>query len=122
MSTTQTPLRPTARDGFVRGRPASGLPAGRLLLYAAALGLVGLAILVQFGENGIFAFWDLQGRRAELQDEVAGLEAANTDRREQLQQLAGDPEVLERIARERHNMQRQDEEVLMVLPAPAEPD
>ena len=117
MSTT---TRPTARDGFVRGGPQKGLPAGRLLFIVAGLGLVALAILVQFGESGIFSLWDLKAREAELSAEVTGLETANAELANQLEALDKDPAVLERIAREEHNMRREDEEVLLVLPAPSE--
>ena len=75
-----------------------------------------LVALVQFGENGIFAFFKLQAREAELQEEVTELESRSVDLQLQLEALAEDPEALEKLARENHNMRRSDEEVLLVLP------
>jgi len=111
--------RPAARDGFVRGTPQGNSLARHSLLFIVGLGLVIVTALVQFGENGIFAFFDLQGRETALRQEVAELEKQTQDLDLQLQALAEDPEALEKLAREKHNMRRPEEEVLMVLP-PAE--
>ncbi len=112
---------PTARDGFVRGNQQGNTLARRSLFIVLGLGLLALVTLVQFGDSGIFAFFRLQGREAELQQEVAELEEQNGNLDQQLQALANDPDALEKLAREKHNMRRPEEEVLMVLP-PAEPD
>ena len=111
--------RPAATDGFVRGNPQGNSLARHSLFFLVGLGLVIVTALVQFGENGIFAFFDLQGREAELRQEVAELESQTQDLDLQPQALAEDPEALEKLAREKHNMRRPEEEVLMVLP-PAE--
>ena len=108
--------RPAARDGFVRGNPQGNSLARHSLLFVVGLILVIVTALVQFGENGIFAFFDLQGREADLRHEVADLEAQNERLDQQLEALAQDPEALEKLAREKHNMRLADEEVLMVLP------
>ena len=111
--------KPAAKDGFVRGNQQQGNAlAQRSLFVLAGLGLLALVALVQFGENGIFAFFNLQGPEAELQHEVAQLEAGNQQMDHQLGALADDPEALEKLAREKHNMRRPEEEVLMVLPPP----
>ena len=108
--------KPAARDGFVRGSQPGNTLAHRSVIVVLSLGLVVLVALVQFGENGIFAFFHLQGRQAELQHEVAELEVRNHDMDRQLEALAKDPEALEKRAREGHDMRRPEEEVLLVLP------
>jgi cell division protein FtsB len=113
---------PAAKDGFVRGNQQQGNALARRSLFVVlGLGLVALVALVQFGENGIFAFFNLQGREARLQQEVVQLETQNQQMDQQLEALATDREALEKLARERHNMRREDEEVLLVLP-PTETD
>ncbi|MDX2474330.1 MAG: septum formation initiator family protein [Candidatus Krumholzibacteria bacterium] len=109
--------RPAAKDGFVRGnqQQANAL-ARRSLFVVLGLGLVALVALVQFGENGIFAFFNLRGHEGQLQREVVQLETDNQQMDRQLEALTTDPEALEKLARERHNMRREDEEVLLVLP------
>jgi len=114
MSTT----KPTARDGFVRGTPQGNTLARRSLIVFVAVGLVILVGLAQLGENGIVAFSHLRGRARDLQQEVAALQEHNSQLSRELEDLAQDPEALEKLAREKHNMRKADEEVLIVLPAP----
>ena len=112
--------KPAAKDGFVRGNQQQGNAlARRSLIVVAGLGLMALVALVQVGENGIFAFFNLHGREAELRQEVVQLEADNQQMDRQLGALAHDLEALEKLAREKHNMRRPEEEVLMVLPPTA---
>ena len=112
--------RPTARDGYVRGHRPRASRARRSLGILLGLGLLAVVGVVQFGDNGIVAFADLRNRERELRSEVADLEARNQALAEQIEAVATDPETLERIAREKHNMRRPDEEVLVVLPVEPE--
>jgi cell division protein FtsB len=116
MSTT----RPTARDGFVRGTQQGNVLTRHSLFFIVGLGLVIVTALVQFGENGIFQLFHLRARETALRQEVAELETRNQELDDQLQALADDPEALEKLARERHNMRRPEEEVLTVLPPSAD--
>jgi cell division protein FtsB len=86
-------------------------------LVVAVVTVAVFALLAQFGENGIVAWWQLRGREAALRDEVAELARANAALKERLRDLAEDPEALERLAREEYGMRRADEEVLTVVPA-----
>ncbi|MFT5314673.1 MAG: cell division protein FtsB [Candidatus Krumholzibacteriia bacterium] len=112
-----TDSQPTAKDGFVRGKPASTFFARRSLYVLVGLGMLGFVAAGQIGTNGIFAFFELQKREAELRQEVAELDTANYNLDKQLESLANDPEALEKLAREKHNMRREGEEVLHVLPS-----
>jgi len=107
---------PTAQDGFVRGKPTTTFFSRRSLFVLLGLGLMAFVAAGQIGTNGVFAYFELQKHEAELQQDVADLQAANGDLDQRLEALANDPEALEKLAREKHNMRREDEEVLLVLP------
>jgi len=108
--------KPEARDGFVRGKPATAIFGRRSLYILMGAGLLAFVAAGQIGANGVFAYFELEKREAELQQEVAALQAANIDLDQRLESLANDPEALEKLAREKHNMRQKDEEVLHVLP------
>ncbi len=86
------------------------------------LTLVGVfvVLLAQLGEDGLATFLNLQQDEDELAAEVQRLEDANAELEQQLQGLATDPAVLEKRAREEHNMQKPGEEVLTVREAQQE--
>jgi cell division protein FtsB len=112
---------PAAKDGFIRGTLIRGNPAGGVLArHSLAIligsGLMMILILSQLGENGIVSWFRLVSTEKELRAEVADLEQQNRDLAARLKALENDPRALEKIAREEHNMQRPEEEVLVVLP------
>ncbi len=109
-----------AADGFVRGNPPGADLARRSLLVAAAGTVAAFALLAQLGDNGIVAWWRLRGHEAELQHDVTEITAANAELDRRLEDLATDPEALERLAREEYGMRAADEEVLTVVPAEPE--
>jgi len=105
------------KNGFVRGQQQSSTIARHSLWAVAALGLLVLVTLVQFGDNGVFALIQLRGHEAELRHEVLELQQQRTELNERLAALTGDDqEVLEKLAREKYNMQRAGETVLVVIP------
>ena len=110
--------KPTARDGYVRGNPQGNALARRSILVVMGLGLMALVALVQFGENGIFAFFNLRSQEAELRLAVTELKAENNNLDQQIKDLAENREALEKRAREQHNMRLPEEEVLMIAPQP----
>ena len=85
----------------------------RLILFIAAAGLV-LLLMAQLGEDGLATFLQLRNQEADLATDVQRLEGANAGLEEKLHGLATDPTVLEKLAREKHNMQKPEEEVLTV--------
>ena len=110
------PTKPAAGERFVRGRPSVGVLNRHSVSLLVGVGLLILLVLSQFGENGIVSWFGVRARHRQLQEDVVRLEEENRLLRARLDALARDPEALERIAREKYNMQREDEEVLMVLP------
>ena len=99
-------------------------PARQRALAQRSYGLVALAVVIvllalsQFGEDGLATLLRLRSQEKELVNDVLVLEQENHDLEDKIDGLANDPSVLEAIAREDHNMQKKQEEVLMVLPEP----
>ncbi len=103
-------------------------PSRQRALVRRSYGLIALAVVVvllalaQFGEDGLATLLRLQSRENELVDDVRMLEAQNEELSDKLDGLANDPAVLEALAREQHNMQKPQEEVLTVIPEPSSQD
>jgi cell division protein FtsB len=74
-------------------------------------------VLVQLGDSGVPSWRRLQVQDAQLVREVDDLTTRNEELRRDLKQIKTDPELLERLAREKAGMQRPGEAVLKVLPA-----
>ena len=97
-------------------------PARQRALAQRSYGFVFLGVLLvllalaQFGEDGLATYLKLRSHEKELVNDVLLLEKQNEKMRQQLVGLATDPITLEKRARQEHNMQKPQEEVLMVLP------
>ena len=113
------------KKSFAGQRRRSPIFNHRILLTGAGLAMAALFLLAQFGDTGVASWWKLRAQETQLQEEVAELESANLELQARLDALANDPEALEKLAREGHNMKAQDEEVLKVLDRtdhPEDPD
>ncbi len=86
------------------------------LLFLLGLFLLGLVVISQLGENGFASWLNLQSKVQELEESTANLERQNQELEARIDAVTNDPATLEKIAREQLDMQRPDEEVLMVLP------
>ena len=106
---------PTARDGYVRGNPSSGVFNRQSVTLLIGISLTVLLVLSQLGENGVVSWFKLRAAQKELRAEVAALEDENRALRERLDALQKDPWALEKLAREKYNMLGPGEEVLMVV-------
>lgn len=86
--------------------------------YAAAALAVVVVILAlsQFGEDGLATYLKLRSHENELVQDVRQLEDQNAALQEKMLGLATDEAILEKLARENHNMQHRHEEVLTVFP------
>ena len=113
---------PNKKKTFAGQRRRSGLLNHRVLLGGGALALAALFLLGQFGDTGVASWWKLRAEEAQLQEEVTDLEAANQEMESKLEALENNPEALEKLAREKHNMRREDEEVLQVLDRTDDPE
>jgi len=109
------PRTPPPRSPYLRGRRAA--PRVRLPLLWLAGGVVALALLVLvLGENGLVAYLRLARERDRLQDHVQDLAVAADSLQARIDAVENDPEALERLARERYNLRRPGEEVLLLVP------
>ncbi len=108
---------PPPRSPFLRpDPPAARLARGSLpWLLAVGVLLLGLALLT--GEHGLLEYLQLSGERDELAAEAARLEQEATALEARLEALRTDPFALEELARERYNMRRPGEDVILVVPA-----
>jgi len=97
-------------------RPASRLAHGSLT-WLLGLGVALLAMLLLTGENGLLRYLQLSNQRDELARERAGLEAEAAALEARLEALRTDPFALEKLARERYNMRREGEGVILLVPA-----
>ena len=74
--------------------------------------------LLSSGESGAPKLWD-QARRIEvLEKDIARLKRENKSLTADVQLLTDDPKTIERIARERYGMVKDNESVYMVYPSP----
>jgi cell division protein FtsB len=103
------------RKTYASQRRRSLLRNNRLLLFWGVVAVGALFLLGQFGDAGIASWWKLRSEEAKLEAEVAALEAENTALQQRLKELQSNPEALEKLAREQHEMRGPDEEVLTVI-------
>ncbi len=97
--------------------PARQRAMTRRSYFFASFGVVAVILaLSQFGESGLATFWTLKSHEKELRADVQQLEQQNAVLQEKLVGLANDPSSLEKLARQEHNMQLPQEEVLTVFP------
>ncbi len=87
---------------------------------AVLAGILGLlfALSPLLGENGLPAFFGLRSERDELRREVEELRQRHRDLQGKIEALQEDPEALERLARERYNMQLPEEDVVEIVSKP----
>jgi len=90
---------------------------GRFLLVLLAL----FGLYFVFGEHGLWHIWKLKRQARELKEEVARIEAKRKALEEEKKKLEeGDPEYIEKLARERYGMVKPGERIYIVLPPPEE--
>jgi cell division protein FtsB len=108
---------PSASTPFLRPTPpAARLARGSLPWLLAVLVLL-LALGLLGGEHGLLQYLQLAGQRDALAAEQARLEERTAALEARLEALRTDPFALEKLARERYNLRRPGEEVIVVVPA-----
>ncbi len=117
MARMPRPLKYAARAGAPRSGPRCHVWVPRAALWLAIGALVAGVVLVQLGDSGVPSWRRLQVQDAQLAREVEDLTTRNEELRRDLKQIKTDPELLERLAREKAGMQRPGEAVLTLLPA-----
>ena len=101
---------------YWRPPAASSALFGKTCSWLLGLAVLALVLFWVLSENGLGEYLRLRGQREDLQGDLEALRL-ETDRLEaRLEALRRDPFALEKLARERYNMRREGEEVLLLVP------
>ncbi len=103
---------------FLRPAPPAVRLARSTLSWLLGAGIAVLALLLVFGTNGLSEYMQLRRQRESLLQEQAALESQAADLEGQLEALRAVPFALEKLARERYNMRRPGEEIILLVPDP----
>lgn len=108
---------PRHNGPYLRGAPSRrGLPRPAVIVGGAvAVVILGGTLL---GERGLPSYLSLRRDRGELEARVAELREREQSLASDLEALEQDPEMVERVARERYRMHRPGERVMDVLGGP----
>lgn len=90
---------------------------GRLVHLLVITPVALTAYMLLSGENGLFRVWRQADRIAQLEVEVAAIRVDNEAQTQRTLLLKTDLKTIERIARERYGMVKDNESVYMVYPS-----
>jgi cell division protein FtsB len=85
-------------------------------LFIALIVGVPLLIYVVFGHRGILQRISLEREKTELEERIRMSEAEGKALEQQSRRLDSDPQTIEKVAREKHNMVREGDRVYKVNP------
>jgi cell division protein FtsB len=105
--------RKDAPHGFTRRLKA--LLKNRRLVLALILGIPVL-IYVVFGQRGILQRLSLEREKTELQGRIKSASVEEKKLEKESKQLDNDPQAIEKVAREKHNMVREGDRVYKMNP------
>ena len=103
---------------FAGQRKKKGRFNRRVLSVVGLASLAGLFLFGQLDDSDVMAWLSLRQDTRRLSEDVRNLEAGNAELEDRIEAIADDPLALEKLAREKHNMRRADEEVLTVIDQP----
>lgn len=87
-------------------KKASAIVAGAFLLF----------LYVLFNSNGVVARIRLEMQKSEIQEKIRVAEEQQKKLKDQSKALDGDPKAIEKVAREKYGMVRENEKVYKVTP------
>ncbi len=99
-----------------RGHRGLQVSSGRLVRLVVFTPVALTAYLLLAGENGLSRVWRQADRIAQLETEVAKIGVENEALTQRTVLLKTDLKTIERIARERYGMVKENESVYMVYP------
>jgi cell division protein FtsB len=104
---------------YLRPVPPAADLARSTAAFLLGAGIVVVALLTALGANGLGEYLQLRQQRDHLRQQEAALleQAAALEGR--LQALRTEPFALEKLARERYNMRRPGEQIILLVPDPA---
>lgn len=87
----------------------------RLILYGLSLLVVLLGLYILFNNNGYFKHAELKGKIEELRLELDTLRTQNRRLKEEIDSLQKQYDAkIEQVAREQHNMKKDDEKMIRI--------
>ena len=89
---------------------------GKTCSWLLAAALIALVLFWVMSENGLGEYLRLRGQRETLQQELQTIQTQTDQLEARLEALRTKPFALEKLARERYNMRREGEEVLLLVP------
>ena len=92
--------------------------AKRLHILLMVLPFVLTGYLLSSGESGVTKLWDQTKRIENLEQDIHQLTKKNAALVDEVELLTNDLKTIERIARERYGMVKNNESVFMVYPTP----
>lgn len=98
-------------------RPVSSSRKARSSRWPLILALGILLLFYYFfmiGDTGLIQYWQLQSHRDQVVLEIQGLESEKEKLEYEIEQLRNSPDYVEKIAREKYHMKRDDEKVFIV--------
>jgi len=93
--------------------PTTRIPAWLKNKYFLATAIF-VFILLFFDRNDLFVQWDRNRQLNQLTQSKAYFEGAIKDQKSELQQLKSDPATLERYAREKYLMKKDNEDLFLI--------
>ncbi len=119
MARTPRTNRSVSADGpFLRGAPPAGKRIRKPMLYLCVVTAVVLLGMALTGENGLGTLFGLRSERLQAEGDVEQLREHHDELQAGLAALdeeSGDPEALERVARERYRMLKPGETAIEVV-------
>ncbi len=110
-------LAPPPASPYLRGQPQPAPVAHRLLPWLGLLLALAVLLVPLLGENGLVVLLRLRSQRDDLQRDVRALSADADTLQVRIDALAQDPSALEKLARERYNLRKPGEDVLLIVPS-----
>ncbi len=101
---------------FLRPIPPAARLARSTVTFVLGAGIIVLALLTALGTNGLGEYVRLRQQRDALVRDLAALEAQTAALQAQLEALRTEPLALEKLARERYNMRRPGEQIIILVP------
>lgn len=103
---------------YLRPVPPAAHLARSTVTWLLGAGIAVLVLLTALGTNGLGEYLKLRRQRDALLQEQAALALRIADLEARLEALGSEPFALEKLARERFNMRRPGERVILLIPDP----
>ena len=101
---------------YWRPPPPSATLASRTCSWLLGLGVLALVLFSVLSENGLGEYLRLRGQRDGLERNLDQLATETAQLEARIEALRAEPLALEKLARQRYNMRREGEHVILLLP------